>query len=55
MRVLFLLLAAMRLSVNYPHDIPSLADWGPYSKQYYEISHISEIESAKMFIFGSNY
>ena len=27
------------------HDIPSLAQWGPYSKEYFGISHIADLRS----------
>ena len=27
------------------HDIASLSQWGPYSKEYYGISHIADLSS----------
>ena len=27
------------------HDIPSLSQWGPYSKEYFGISHIQDLHS----------
>ncbi len=31
------------------HDLPSLPDWGPYSKKYFGISHIPEIRRGLCF------
>lgn len=51
MNVLLILLASIPLSVNSPHDLASLDNWGPYSKEHYGISHIEDIESGAMVEF----
>lgn len=33
------------LSVKPSHDITSLSQWGPYSKEYFGISHIADLKS----------
>lgn len=40
-----LLAAAMLTGTSISHDISSLDSWGPYSKEYYGISHISDLSS----------
>lgn len=39
------------LATSASHDISSLGNWGPYSKEYYGISHINDIESGSMVEF----
>ena len=42
----FLILGAVWLpSAGASHDIKSLSQWGPYSKEYYGISHINDLSS----------
>ena len=45
MNLLISILAAWILSNTPSHDIASLSKWGPYSKEYYGISHIDDINS----------
>jgi hypothetical protein len=33
------------MALQSPHDIASLGNWGPYSKEYYGISHIDDLQS----------
>lgn len=39
------------ISAENPHDITSLGLWGPYSKEYYGISHIDSVQSGMMVEF----
>lgn len=39
------------LSAANPHDITSLSQWGPYSKEYYGMSHIDDMNSGMMVEF----
>ncbi|HEY1789375.1 MAG TPA: twin-arginine translocation signal domain-containing protein [Verrucomicrobiae bacterium] len=34
------------------HDLPSLPDWGPYSKKYFGISHIPDVQRGLSFDFS---
>ena len=34
------------------HDLPSLPDWGPYSKKYFGISHIPDVRRGLLFDFS---
>ena len=34
------------------HDLPSLSDWGPFSKKYFGITHIPEVERGLSFDFS---
>lgn len=43
--VCLLLSAACHLAGAQSHDIASLSPWGPYSKEYFGISHIDDISS----------
>lgn len=49
MRRLFIILLAVLLPLSgaggASHDIKSLQNWGPYSKEYFGISHIDDIRS----------
>jgi len=48
MKVFLALLAVLQMSAANLHDIQSLNQWGPYSKEYYGISHIDDMESGMM-------
>ncbi len=39
------LLVAAALAAGTSHDISSLSEWGPYSKEYFGISHIQDLSS----------
>ena len=41
----FLLLLGLTASAKPSHDIASLQQWGPYSKEYFGISHIQDLSS----------
>ena len=43
--VCLLLSAAFQPAVSQSHDIASLSPWGPYSKEYFGISHIDDLSS----------
>ncbi|MBR0083960.1 MAG: hypothetical protein IJP93_07725, partial [Bacteroidales bacterium] len=49
MRRIFIILLAVLLPLSgaggVSHDIKSLQNWGPYSKEYFGISHIDDIRS----------
>lgn len=34
------------------HDLPSLPDWGPYSKKHFGVSHIPDLQRGLMFDFS---
>ncbi len=34
------------------HDLPSLTNWGPYSKKYYGVSHIPDIQRGLVYDFS---
>ena len=38
-------LSALNSSAQPSHDITSLSQWGPYSKEYFGISHIADLQS----------
>lgn len=42
---LLLCLIAISVSASATHDIRSLGQWGPYSKEYHGISHIDDLKS----------
>ena len=43
--IFLLFLSGIQASAGTSHDIASLAKWGPYSKEYYGISHINDLSS----------
>ena len=42
---IFAILLSAALSAAPSHDIASLAQWGPYSKEYFGISHINDLSA----------
>ena len=40
-----LITGALNSSAKPSHDITSLSQWGPYSKEYFGISHIADLKS----------
>ena len=36
----------------HTHDLPSLPDWGPFSKKYFGISHIPDVQRGLVFDFS---
>lgn len=43
--IFLLFLSGIQAFAGTSHDITSLAKWGPYSKEYYGISHINDLSS----------
>lgn len=43
--LLLFLAGSSLLNAGGPHDIASLQKWGPYSKEYYGIAHINDLDS----------
>lgn len=43
--IFLLFLSGIQAFAGTSHDIASLAKWGPYSKEYYGISHINDLSS----------
>ena len=38
--------------LGHTHDLPSLPDWGPFSKKYFGVSHIPDVQRGLAFDFS---
>lgn len=43
--VIAIISSGISAKAQSPHDISSLSQWGPYSKEYFGISHIADLQS----------
>ena len=43
--VIAIITTGISAKAQSPHDISSLSQWGPYSKEYFGISHIADLQS----------